>query len=127
MKKQGFMLLWHRSGLWLAAVALLASGLLPAFCPLGRLAIDASAWTAAPHSGCHDSLPATPQSPAPRQVCCATPPAAQASPSSSYATPPLLSSVLKKDDSLLVLLLPAVPESNRVSDILPPGQDVLRV
>jgi hypothetical protein len=127
MEKQGFMRRWHRSGQWLAAVALLASGFVPAFCPLGRLAIDASAWTADPHSGCHDSLPATPVSPAPRQVCCATPPAAQASPSSSYATPPPVSSVLKKDDSLLVLFLAAVPQSDRVSDILPPGQDVLRV
>lgn len=127
MAHQYFSRGWRRSGLQIAALALLTSFFAPVFCPIGLFAMEVGTPGSSEGSGCHDSKPVTPSSPAPHLQCCTVRPA-QGQPAERYVVPAPATAILSVNDTALVPLamsLFALPVA--APDSSPPGQSVLRI
>src|SRR5215469_5990275 len=113
---------WIRS----AAMALVVSVLAPSFCPLGLFAVETNTPVSTEHSGCHESVPAKPSPPAPRQKCCSLTPA-QAQPPARFVMPaPVAAAIMTMNDyALEPEAIVMTPSSALLTDSPRPRQDVL--
>jgi hypothetical protein len=112
----------------LAVCVAMATLLLQASCTIGLAPIATAETASSPHSGCHDSAPATPDAPSSGQKCCNGKHSAEALLAAAPAVSmPLVSAKFVSSDSFGSSVL-----SRRTNEIVtppsgPPGLLVLRI
>jgi len=120
------MMVCKKSRYQLTGLLLLAFVLMQLFCPAGLLALQTPGQASLPHSGCHGSMPQTPDTPLTPHRCCVGGSVFKAAPSVRYVAPVLQIAWHEIENESA----PAASFGSsflQATDFLPPGFSILRI